>query len=449
MPTVVSNTIMRGLASQGIPGAGVAIVRDRRVIFEKGYGFRNVAARLPVDVNTRFEIGSVTKQFTAAAILQLEESGKLSLDERLGKYIPQYAAARDITIRQLLWQTSGIPNFMDFDKFEHLSTTHQGSFDAVLALVKNEPLQFRAGTRWRYSNTNYSLLARVVEIASRIPWQRYVREHIFEPAGMTHSTFDDREGQVADMAAGYFADALGKVTMSPSMGLWARGNGDIVSTAGDLARWDDAFFGGRIVSPAHVLLATTPGRLRDGSATGYGFGWGIDQHDGQRRISHNGRTNGFTAMNASFPELHERIIVLVNNADGDAQTLADHVFAALHPDLAASENVPAVGEDSRMTARIVDLAHHLRNGNPDRSQWTPTLRRFLTPQVLHTGRALFVKRHPNSGQLLRWVYRGKRALPGGATFYMYNQLYESGLTMRVFVTVARDGKFDQYFSIPG
>lgn len=440
----VSSAVSQAMIGAGIPGAEVTVVSQGHVIIDSGYGVRDLTTSTPVDAQTRFEIGSVTKQFTAAAILQLKERGKLSLDDRLGAYIPAYVAARNVTIQQLLWQTSGIPNYTDTNGFVQFSTTHAGSVDAILALVKDKPLEFTPGTKWRYSNTNYALLGRIVEIASHMPWDAYVREHIFAPAGMTHSTFNEDEASVTDMATGY-AMFGGKLVPAPAMGHWALGAGSIVSTTGDLARWDDAFFGGRIVSAADVTLATTPGRLSNGTSTGYGFGWVIDRHDAQQRIDHNGGTFGYTAINEVFPALHERITVLVNDSAAQAETIASAVFAALHPDLAASENVSAAGEDLAVTARVEDQWRRVVAGNPDRTQLTAEFNRELTPQLLSTAQASFSALGPPT----QWVYKGKTVDGSGTTTYAYRALFRGGVVLAVYMSVTKDGKIAGFLARSG
>jgi D-alanyl-D-alanine carboxypeptidase len=169
------------------PGGQILLVDHGRIVYEKNFGVRDLQTKQPVDEHTRFEIGSITKQFAAAAILQLQESGKLSLDDPLGKYVPQYATGKHVTIKQLLWQVSGIPDYTGEDAYwKHLAESNgRVSFPKpldlpkVLALVGNHPLRFKPGTKWEYSNTNYYLLGAVVEGVSGLSWEEYVRRNIY------------------------------------------------------------------------------------------------------------------------------------------------------------------------------------------------------------------------------------------------------------------------------
>src|SRR5579884_3298578 len=307
-----------------VPGMVVVVLDHGRVVQDQAFGVKNVERQDAVDVHTRFEIGSITKQFTAAAVLQLQERGKLSLDDTLGKYVPQYLAGRNVTLRQMLLQISGIPNYTDTKAFQafvqkrngRYVLTQPGNLSGVLALIQHHKLDFAPGTKWEYSNSNYYLLGRVIEVASGMPWSAYIRTNIFEPAGMTESGFMENEAQIADMATGYTMDKKARYVPVASFHGWAGGAGTIVSTAGDLAKWDTALFGGKIVDAADLKLMTTPGMLPAIGNGHYAFGWLVDTYDGQPRIWHNGGTLGFNSSNQLFPDVSQAVIVVTNMAAG-------------------------------------------------------------------------------------------------------------------------------------
>ncbi len=218
-------------------GAAVGVVRNGQLTYVKGFGMRDIAARKPVGAQTQFEIGSVTKQFTAAAILQLKERQKLALDDVLAKYMASFPHAREVTLRQLLNQVSGLPDYFGIKGSETLFSTTPGSLEKVAAYAKR-PLHFKPGTQWQYSNTNYYVMGRVIEIVSRQSYDAYVREHLFAPAGMSHSDFVSNESKLRDFATPYWRgpDAKGPERPAPPiLESWAGGAGAIVSTIGDLA----------------------------------------------------------------------------------------------------------------------------------------------------------------------------------------------------------------------
>lgn len=439
------------MRAQGVPGLEIAVVDGGRIVTDAAYGVRNVDTQQPVDVHTRFEIGSITKQFTAAAILQLKERGRLSLDDRLGKYVPQYVQGRAITLRQLLMQVSGIPNYTETRAFGKLITergttvvlTRSGNFDAILAMIAHLPLHFKPGTKWEYSNTNYIMLGRVVEIASGMPWSEYVRTHIFVPAGMTESSFMEDEPHLTDMAVGYspFPHAL---HLTASFNGWASSAGTIVSTARDLARWDLALFGGKLVSAADLRLMVTPGLLPAmGVHSHYAFGWVVDRYDGQERIWHNGGTLGFSAANHYYPEQHEFIIVLTNDRAGGADDIADATFDALHPQLAAAAAAPVAGEDPAITARAKAVLAQFLSGSLDRSEFDASMNAAMTPQVVASAKAQFAQ----LGTATSWTYKGKH-VTGTTTTYEYRVTFSSGVKINVYMVIDASGKISGYLLSP-
>lgn len=435
---VIAGSVLTGLKVSRAPGASVAVAEHGTLVFQRGFGVKNLDSRAPVSPRTRFEVGSITKQFTATAILQLKERGRLSLTDRLGKYIPQYAAGKNVTIEQLLWQVSGIPDYTHANHFVHIAVTHRGSLSAVLALIKGKPLEFAPGTKWEYSNTNYYLLGRVVEAASGMPWDAYVRMHIFTPAKMTDSTFMKDERAVTDMATGY-EQKKSAFSPSPSFTGWAGAAGSIVSTATDLLKWDRALFGGKLISDPDVRLMTQPGRLRGGKSTGYGFGWEIGTHDGTARIAHSGGTFGFTAENDVYPELGEAIVVLQNSSAASPDLVSGEVFSALNPQLAASENRPAPGEDPAITARAKEMWRQFSTAKLDRSMLTAGMNKLLSPQVLAgADEQLKPLRAPQT-----WLYRGKKS-SAGLDAYEYLVTFGSGVKLNVTMTLDRGGKIAGY-----
>jgi D-alanyl-D-alanine carboxypeptidase len=312
------------------PGVAIAVEIGGRIVVRRGYGLRNLASKAPVTANTQFEIGSISKQFTAAAVLQLAERDRLGLDDPLGKYVPEYEVGTSVTIRQLLYQTSGIPNFTEGNDFMQVASTGQPSLQAILGRISGKPLAFAPGSDWAYSNTNYVLLAYLIGRVSGEPYNEYIREHVFAPAGMTNSGFVSDEPGFSDMATGYYPNA-GVITPSPQVDEgWAPGAGTVVSTLGDIIKWDHALLRGRVVSLQSVRLMRDAGSTTSGKSTGYGMGWYVDTEKDHLRIWHNGGTFGSSAMNATFPNDNETIVVLDNDVAVDAETIASQIFDATH-----------------------------------------------------------------------------------------------------------------------
>ncbi len=435
LASLVGQAIQTALQADKTPAAQVAVVRNGRLIEDGAFGLANLDRKVAATPQTQFEIGSVTKQFTAAAILQLKEQGKLRLSDPLGKYVPEYAQGKAITIEQLLWQVSGVPNYTDVNHFVHIAGTTPGSLDAALALIAKKPLHFKPGTRWEYSNTNYLLLGGVVARASGMPWQQYIRTHIFKPAGMTHSAFIQDEPHLPDIATGYQRTKGGSFSVAPPLnGPWAGAAGGIVSTVEDMAKWDQAFFGGKIISPQDVTLATSAHRLPNGKSTDYGFGWAIDTHEGQPRIEHDGGTFGFTSENDYYPTLHEFTIVLTNVAGADPVHIASRAFDALHPDIAAASSKAVAGEDPVITARAREWLQRAQTGEVDTSQLTPAFSKVLTPDAIAGTKAALAP----LGDPTSFVYRGKTT-EGGATRFEYRVGFKTTV-IKMLMVIDKDGK---------
>jgi D-alanyl-D-alanine carboxypeptidase len=407
--------VLQVMNGNHIPGSEVAAVQNGILLIDRGYGLANIRTKRRVTADTHFEIGSVTKQFTAAAILQLKEQGKLRLSDPLGKYVPEYPRAKNVTIEQLLWQVSGIPNYTEANHFVSIASHSAGGLGPALALIKNEPLHFKPGTRWEYSNTNYLLLGAIAARVSHMPWSRYLRENVFSRAGLMQTAFVEDEPHLQNMASGYQLNKKGAVVAAPLLhSAWAGGAGAIVSTAADLVKWDGAFFGGEVISPADVTLATTAHTLPSGRSTKYGFGWVIDTFDGEKRIWHNGGTSGYGAQNEYFPDLHEAVAALANSASADPASVATAAFEVLNPAVAAAARKAVPGENPKITALARRWMQRAETGNIDRSQLDAKMSAALTPAVVKGGKAQFGP----LGKPTAFIYRGKTT-EGTSTIYTY------------------------------
>lgn len=331
-----------------VPGAAIAVIVDGKPLYSKAYGLRDRERALPVRSNTPFEIGSITKQFTAAAIVQLQEAGKLQLDDPLARYLPHAPHASEVTLRQLLTHTSGLHDYFDGPEAEVDDlVTRPITFDHLIARIADQPLDFPPGTRWSYSNTGYALLGKVIETVSGERYRDYLQRHMFEPLGMTHTFTLADSGRLAGMAVGYRHEQ-GLLRRAPYFHPdWSGAAGFLVSTLDDLARWDAGLGGGKVVSAAGYAQMQTAFATADGKPVGYGLGLFVDTVYGQARIGHTGGAQGFTTADEYFPALGLRILAFTNLGDKKPEagvTLTNLIFAALHPDIVAAWERPVAGE---------------------------------------------------------------------------------------------------------
>jgi CubicO group peptidase (beta-lactamase class C family) len=402
----INAVVAQEMLRERVPGATVAVTRNGVIIFANGYGRRTLDHMAPADAATHFEIGSITKQFTAAAMLQLKEANRISLNDRLSKYVPDFPHARQITLLELLGQTSGLPDYVTPSELIHGASALKG-YDSAVAAIRDRPLVFAPGTSWGYSNTNYIALGRVIEVVSGVTYEAYVRTHLFAPADMRETVTIDDEPRLNDMAMGYrIVD--GAVRASPASGpTWFWSAGEFVSTVGDLAKWDAALASGKIVSATDYHLMQAGGRTSTRMATDYGFAWFVDTYGAHPRVWHSGLTLGFDAVNVVFPSDQIAIIALVNNGNADAMALANDVFGTLIPAAAAAQRRIQDADDRAVLTRAQNCLDQLRNGNLDRSQLNPQLNHSLTPQMLaQTAAQLRAWGKPTSLSLVRKTVRG-------------------------------------------
>jgi D-alanyl-D-alanine carboxypeptidase len=414
--SAIDAVITKQLEEQHVAGAAVGVYQDGALIDLKTFGLRDVAKKLPVDADTRFEIGSVTKQFTAAAILQLQEQGKLSIDDRLAKYLPTFPHTNEVTLRQLLNQISGLPDYTDLPDIATAMSTIPDATDKIVAYA-SKPLRFPPGTKWEYSNTNYWVLGKVIATVSGMSYEDYIREHIFKPAGMTHSGFVSDESTMDDFAIPYWHGPKNDEPAQPAPTMfesWPAGAGAIVSTIGDLAAWDAALASGKIVSPAGYALMSSPGKLANGKPTDYGMGLAIDKHDGHARIWHNGGTVGSLTENATYPDDHLDIVVLENDITAQPAAVESAVLETMYPDALVAARKPAPGEDPAVRAKVVRLLNQLLSGTVAPSELSPQMQKVLTPEQQKTAAAQFA----SFGKPTAVIFKQRQPASAG-TYYVY------------------------------
>ena len=286
----------------------VLIARKGEIILQKGYGYKNFSLKISNDSNSIFQIGSLTKSFTAAVILKLQEEGKLSVEDKLSKYFPQVKGADEITLKELLNHTSGLYNYADeIGPEDSAIVSHPVTHQTVLNVFINKPLLFKPGAKFSYCNSDYYLLGMIIEQITGMRYDQIVRKWIFTPLGMTHSGFDFINLKDSARASGYVTIAPGKyipniqwdstVTYAP---------GAIYSTTGDLYKWNRAIAAQRILSPMSWQQAFTPGLGK------YGYGWWIDSMFSRKYINHSGGLPGFMSYFVYFPDDDVSIILLSN-----------------------------------------------------------------------------------------------------------------------------------------
>ncbi len=309
-----------------IPGLALKIIRNGKTIKTAAYGLANLELSVPVKPETVFEIGSVTKQFTAAGILMLAQEGKLSVDDQISKYLKDTPEAwANVTIRHLLTHTSGIKSYTGLDGFQVWRHLTQEQF---IKAIGKEPMEFSPGDSWKYCNTGFNLLGYIIENVTGKNYWDFMAERVFKPLGMQATTKRLFSLVITNRASGY--EQADHVWINRDCDLTeVFSAGAIASTVGDLAKWNGSLDTDRLLTPASKAQMWTPVKLNDGKTRKYGFGWNLDTLEGHKNIGHGGSTSGFSASIQRFPDDHLAVIILTNTDEEIATTLAKKVATLL------------------------------------------------------------------------------------------------------------------------
>jgi CubicO group peptidase (beta-lactamase class C family) len=311
------------------PGASVMVIQNGKILAAKSYGFANVEDRIPCATNTNFRLASVTKQFTAMGILILADQKKLSLDEQLTDFFPEFPAyGKRITVRHLLTHTSGLIDYEDaIPKGTEIPVLDR---DVLRLMMQQDKTYFPPGSKYKYSNSGFALLAQIVEVRSGNTFAHFLKENIFEPLKMKNTlAYEQGISVVPNRAYGYSPDGSGFKRTDQSLTSSVLGDGGIYSSVADLYKWDQALDTSKLVGPKLLKLAFTAQTETDDGKAGYGFGWMIAEYRGLKEIWHSGNTRGFSTRIARFAAKRFSVIILTNRNEADISKLP-HQIADLY-----------------------------------------------------------------------------------------------------------------------
>jgi CubicO group peptidase (beta-lactamase class C family) len=424
------------LEATGVPSASIAVVQHGKLVYTHAYGTARIATAaspaVPATPAMRYSIGSISKQFTATAILLLQEQGKLSLDDPVGKYIPGLTRGNEVTIREILSHTSG---YQDYWPEDYVMTTmnHPETAQQTIDTWCKKPLDFEPGTQWQYSNTNFVIAGRIVEVVSGEYYWDFLSEHIFRPLGMKSVWNSDAIKLTEVDATPYYRHALGPLRVAPKEGIgWMFAAGGLAMTPHDLALWDQSLLAQSILKPESYKTMFTEVKLKNGEGTHYGLGVEVRERNGHRSIEHGGEVSGFVSNNEVLIDDGAAVVVLTNQ---DAVNAASTI-ARLTAPLVAGYPLTAPEQQA------LDIYHGLQQGRIDRSLLAPNLSDYFTAEAIADfqsslaplGEPLSLRQtstEPRGGMTLREfdiVYPGRKL---GLTTYTYP-----------------DGKLEQYLIAP-
>jgi len=425
----VDAVVRQALTTTGVPSASIAIVQGGAIAYLQAYGDARIDQRAPALPAMRYSIGSISKQFTAAAVLLLAEQGKLSLDDPVSRFVPNLTRGNEVTIRQLLSHTSGYQDYWPQDYVPPFMLEPITSAK-ILDLWARKPLDFDPGTDWQYSNTNFVIAGLIVEKASGEPLLQFLSAHIFAPLGMKSVIDIDQNRLTETDPTGYLRYALGPLRVAPDEGKgWMFAAGELAMTAEDLAKWDISMINQTVLRPASYAEMEREIVLKNGLGTRYGLGVDVRQVLGKRAIEHGGEVSGFTAENVVFPDARTAIVVLTNEDSVEASGDIAHSIAAL---LFREADAGKQEDQSR------EVFAALQQGKINRALITDNCNSYFTEQALKD----FASGLGPLGTPTEFTQITKQDR-GGMTFRLF-EVHFPQKTVDVWERIMPDGKIEQY-----
>jgi len=304
------------LRERRIPGLSLVILRGDDVLLSRGYGFAEAGQAQRVSASTVFQLGSIGKQFLAALILRLAEEGRLSLDDAVNRHLPDFTQLPpEVRVRRLLSHTSGVRELFTMPAYQAGIEDLGRRPEDLAQIVRQAPVDFPPGSRWSYSNTNYTILAILVERLTGKPYEQALGDSLFRPLGLRSLRQCTPLPHEPDEARGHVLRKDDVVPAAPENMNWIRGDGGLCGNALDLARWTRLLTSGRVLRPDSYRAMSAPTRLADGREVDYGFGLSLVGFDGRRKVAHNGAMLGFSASVAFYPDAGLTVAVLCNRGD--------------------------------------------------------------------------------------------------------------------------------------
>jgi CubicO group peptidase (beta-lactamase class C family) len=422
------------LRSTGVPSASVAVVQHGKLVLAKAYGDARLEPRQNASADMRYALGSISKQFTASAMLLLQQDGKLRIDDPVGKYIPGLSRGNEVTIRQILSHTSGYQDFWPQD-YLMAPMKQDATAQSIMDRWARQPLDFEPGTRWQYSNTGFVLAAMIVEKVSGMPFFQFVQTRLLDPLGMTTARNFDADPRAVD-ATGYIRYALGPLHPAPDAGKgWMYGAGMLAMTASDLAKWDISLIKRSLLSPESYRQMFGVTVLRNGASSNYGLGVFTTMSAGHFLVEHNGEVSGFTAENFVYPDDSAAIVVLTNQ---DAAPASGAIASGISRLLFTVEDALAADR----TAQARAIFDGLQKGTVDRSLFTSNANGYFSEAALRD----FASSLAPLGSPVSFV-QTSTSKRGGMTLRSYRATFNDR-ALRVWTFETADGKLEQYQVAP-
>jgi D-alanyl-D-alanine carboxypeptidase len=422
------------LRETGVPSASVGIVVDGKIAYARAFGMARVDPPLPATADLAYPIGSISKQFTATAVLLLQEQGKLSIDDPVAKYFPALTRAKDVKLRNLMTMTSGYEDFAPQDYSIPEWYKPRDPADTVKQWA-GKPLDFEPGTERQYSNTNYVLLSLIVEKVTGEPLYQYLREHVLAPAMLGDAAFNAYTDRERLKTTGYSSYAMQAPRVEPLEAPgWYFGDGELAMPAATLAKWDMTFMDQSILSAASYKEMETGFVTKDGKNTEYGLGIYVHDRNRHRELEHGGEVGGYVAENIVFPDDKLAIVVLTNQvASSAAAKIGAQLTALLLPGA-----VPPEAARDAVAEALPGILAGFAQGQIDRAKFSANCNAYFSDAAVADFKATLAP----LGAVMS-VYRTRTGLRGGMTFGEYRVVFANGTTLVMNTYTLADGKIEQ------
>lgn len=426
------------LKETGVPSASVAIAVDGKLVYAKAYGMAKLEPPVKAEASMAYPVGSISKQFTAQAALLLQQEGKLSLDDKVGKYFPELTRSNEVTLRNLMTMTSGYEDFAPQDYIIPAWRKPIRPIDNIHEWAE-KPLDFEPGTDWQYSNTNYVLLGLIVEKVSGEPLYKFIREHVLTPLGLegVFNTYTERERLQVD---GYVSYAMAPVRVQPLEGTgWYFGDGDLAMPASTLVKWDLGIIHQSLLSPESYKEFETPFVLKSGRDAHYGLGIFIRHEDGRLVFEHSGEVGGYVSENVVYPVEKDAVAVLTNEvASGAASEIAAAIAPLILPPAPTQAKTGPTEVVAAFAPKLKGIMTGLQTQQIDRALFTADCNDYFGADALKD----FASTLGPLGAVTA-VAPVRNALRGGMTFGLYKVTFSGGESVLVTVYLEPDGKIEQ------
>ncbi len=429
--TKVDTIAAQILRETGVPSASIAVVKHGEIVYVNAYGDARLNPKTAATPEMRYAIGSISKQFTASAILLLEQEGKLNLNDPISKWLPDLTDANEVTVREILSHTSGYQDFWPQDYVPPMMMKPMPPQD-ILDRWAKKPLDFKPGTRWQYSNTNYVIAAQIVEKITGEPFFKFLYDEILKPLDLSSAINFDKGKLTSSDAAGYMQYGLGPLRPAPEEGEgWMAGAGELAMTPRDLAKWDISMIDHSLLSHESYNQLETEMLLKNGVGTHYGLGVQVGMMNGHRLISHSGEVSGFTAFNLVFPDDSAAVVVLTNQ---DASPAAGAIANRISKLLFQTQDA----QTAMRTEQAKKIFLGLQKGTIDRSLFTSDANFYFSDQALQD----FKSGLGSLGDPKEFVQVGQQDR-GGMLERSFRAVMKD-CTLRVWTYQMPDGKLEQY-----